>query len=452
MWCAVIPALGCGDDMTANPPAARPDAAGEADAAPPAFGLATVFVLPGGEPAEGVPVVFQDADGEVLGEQLTDADGRAAFEIGRDSMVTLALWDQLHTVAAVQPEEVVRLWSPPNNFASPVVGQVRMAGRPVAGAVEYWIALGCEPLRGSASISPSSFITLREDCLAGDGTFDAVVLAIDSDNRPIRFAYRTDVTPDLDGTTRVPIEWESDVSTVELSYAGDPSGVRQFFGEIGAQRKGLSFASDSAASEDGSPVTVRHLAGFADSVRVRVAVGWVDGYSDIVQSIPTPLPGSFPVTDGDLAPMLSVGSVDLSVPERPVASWSGDTAAVDGLHIQLALQESNTGESKVWFAVVPPGTTEFRFPALSDALAPLGPDGYSIVYERFAWVAAMTADFAEGYSEFRDRYLLGYWDSYHPDGEPTYSAAHSSTDLHDREAERPGRGQRRRGAGMTPTR
>lgn len=446
--CALGPAIGCGDDLTAGPAAGRPDAGREeADAAPPAFGLATVFVRPGGEPAEGVPVLFQDADGEVVGEELTDADGRAALEIGRDSMVTLMLWDDLHTVTAVQPEDVVELWSPPYRFDSPVVGRIRIAGRPVAGAVDYWIGIGCEPLRGSASISPSAFITLREDCLAGDGTFDVVVQAIGEDYRRLRYGYRTDVTPDADGTTRVAIEWEPEVPTVEFSYVGDRPGVRQFFGEIAAQRKGLPFVSDGATSEDGSPVVVHHLAGFADSVRIRAAVVWDGGYSDIVRSIPTPIPASLAVSDGDLTPMLSDGSVDMSTPTRPIASWTGDTAEVDGLHIQFTFYDGSTGEAKAWFVAVPPGSNQFRFPVLSDALAPLGPDPYSVLYEEGAWVAAMAADFADGYDDFRNRYLLGYWDSYHPDGEPTYAAAHTLIGLHDAEA-----AYRRRGAGMTPTR
>lgn len=446
--CVVIAALGCGDDLTANPPGARPDAAGEvdADAAPPAFGLATVFVRPGGEPAEGVPVLFQDADGEVVGEQLTDADGRAALEIGRDSMVTLMLWDDLHTVAAVQPEDVVELWSPPYRFDSPRVGQIRIAGRPVAGAVDYWIGLGCEPLRGSASIAPSAFITLREDCVAGDGTFDVVVQAIGEDYQRLRQAYRTDVTPDPDGTTRVAITWEPEIPTVEFSYVGDRSKVREFFGEISEQRKGLAFAGDVQVNEDGSPVVVQHLAGFADSVRVRASVQWDGGYSDIVRAIPTPIPASFAVADADLLPPLSDGSVDMSDPTRPVASWAGDTAAVDGLHIQFTFYDGSTGEIKAWLVALPPGSNEFRFPSLSDPLVPLGPDPYSSVADS-AWVAAMAGDFADGYGDYRNRYLLGYWDSYHPDGEPTYAAAHSLTGLYD-----PNAGYRRRGAGMTPTR
>jgi hypothetical protein len=448
VWCAVIAATGCGDDLASNPPGAQPDAAGEeADAAPPAFGLATVFVRPGGEPAEGVPVLFQDADGEVVGEQLTDADGRAALEIGRDSMVTLRLWDDLHTVAAVQPEDVVELWSPPYRFDSPVVGRIRIAGRPVAGAVDYWIGLGCEPLRGSPSISPSAYITLREDCLTGDGTFDVVVQAIGEDYRRLRYGYRTDVTPDADGTTRVAIEWEPEVPTVEFSYVGDRSKVREFFGEVSEQRKGLPFVGDVQINEDGSPVVVHHLAEFADSVRIRASVQWDDGYSDIVQAMPTPIPASFEVGDADLLAPLSAGSVDMSAPTRPIASWAGDTAEVDGLHIQFAFYDGSTGEIKAWFVAVPPGTNQFRFPALSDALAPRGPDPYSSLYEGTTWVAAMAGDFADGYGDFRNRYLLGYWDSYHPDGEPTYAAAHTLLGLHDPEA-----AYRRRGAGMTPIR
>ncbi len=430
-WCAAVVALGCGDNTAGRPPEGRPDAAAGPDgAALPQFGLATVKVRPGGEAAPDVTVVFHDADGAVIGEQVTDAEGIAALEVGRDSMATLALGDDLYTVTALQPEDVVDLWSPPYHFGSPIVGQVRVAGRPVAGAVDYWIALGCEPLRGSTSISPSAFLSLREACLEGDGTFDVTVLAVDAERNRLAFAYRTDVTPDADGSTRVPITWESEVPSSTISYTGGRPGVLQLFGEIDSQREGFNYSHDDSTS-DGSPVTVQHLAAFEDSARVRIAVVWDGYYSDLVTSIPAPLPASFALSDSDLAPALSAGTIDTSIAGRPVASWSGDTSEVDGLHIQLVFEDTSTGLSNAWFAVVPPGTNEFRFPSLGDSsLAPFGPGVDSFVHENGTWVAAMGADFADGFDDFRDHYLLGYWDSYHPDGEPFYSATHTLAGLH----------------------
>ncbi len=429
-WCAAVVALGCGDNATARPPEERADAAARPDASLPQFGIATVRVRPGGEPAAGVTIVFHDSEGAVLGEQVTDAGGAAALEVARDSMATVALWDDLWTVAALQPEDVVDLWSPPYPFDSPVVGRVRVAGRPVAGAVDYWIALGCEPLRGSTSISPSGYLDLREDCLAGDGTFDLTVLAVDAERNRLAFAYRTDVTPDADGSTRVPITWESEVPSSSIAYVGQQPGVLHLFGEIASHRKGFGYSHDDSIS-DGSPVTVQHLAAFEDSAHVRIVVAWDDSYSDLVTSMPAPLPATFALSDSDLAPALSAATIDMSTADRPVASWSGDTSDVDGLHIQLLLDDTSTGQSLAWFAVVPPGTNQFHFPSLAgSSLAPLAPDSDSLANENASWVAAMSADFADDFDDFRDHYLLGYWDSYHPDGETFYSATHTLAGLH----------------------
>lgn len=396
----------------------------------PSSGLATIMVKPGGEPAEGVTVAFQDADGEVVAEQVTGGDGSAMQEVGRDGMVTFALGQDLYTVTDVQPLDVIELLSDPYRFESDVVGQVNVTGEPVDGATEYWIAVGCELLRGRDSISPAELLTVREDCLSDDGTFDILVEAVDAENDKLAFAYRTDVTPDASGTTEVAIEWEPEPPTVDFAYEGEQPGVRQFFAEIDEQRKGLSFAGDDETS-DGAPVFVHHLAGFSDSVRVRVAVSWEDTYSDWVASIETPIADSFALTDDDLAPILSAGAVDLSTPKRPIASWSGDSDPADGLHIQLALNDESTGDARIWFAVVPPGSKEFRFPALPESLSALGPGPGMTVSESGAWVAEMEADFTDGFGEFRERCLLGYWDSYHPYGEPTYSARHTLAGLHE---------------------
>lgn len=144
-----------------------------------AFGPATVVVMPGGEAAEGVPMWFQDADGEMVGEQVTAADGSATLEVGRDSMVTFMLGEDLHTVGGVQPEEVIELRSAPLREVSTIVGQVTVSAEPVQGATQYEIALGCDIVTAHSSISPSGEVKLRDRCLEEDGTFDVVVAAVD---------------------------------------------------------------------------------------------------------------------------------------------------------------------------------------------------------------------------------------------------------------------------------
>lgn len=398
------------------------------DEAPgPDFGQAVVTLKPGGEPAGDVTVVFQDGEGEVIGEHRTGEDGRTGQDVPRDSMVSFFLNDHLYTIAGVQPEDVLEVTSlpgfPPDS--SQMIGLVTVTAPNVAGAANYHVNVGCAD-GSNLNISAGVTVGLKESCLEEDGTFAVIVSAVDDAGGTLAIGSRTGVVADADGETEVPIEWDASPAILAMSYAGDHPDITQLLATIWWYRYRRVFASDQVMS-DGSPIRVPHATGLADAVMVRIGVQWRDGErfggSDVVRIDDGPIPESIAVTDQDLLPPVSGALLDMSTRARPATSWEGDTSSADGIYLQLGFQNSD-GTGGVWLVSVPPGATHFRCPALPESLASHAP-GTGSTLDGQSSVSAIETDNAEGYGDFRNLYTLDYWDSFYPVEGQFTTARHS---------------------------
>jgi hypothetical protein len=88
-----------------------------------------------GLPLADLAVVFHDADGEVLGQTTTDADGVASGEVAEGGMVTVIGGTTRLTVAGVEPGDDLVLGYPriaipePNHRPSSPTSRCRRPGR-----------------------------------------------------------------------------------------------------------------------------------------------------------------------------------------------------------------------------------------------------------------------------------------------------------------------------------
>lgn len=225
--------------------------------------------------------------------------------------------------------------------------------------------------------------------------------------------------PDESGLTEVALEWETDVPTIEIAYAGSHTDVFELFGEVVWYRRGLGLNQDDGTT-DGPPLTLKHLADFADGIRLRAFVRWgaeCDGSADVVSQIAAPIPESFALDDAVLMPRLSDATIDLSSPARPIMTWKGDSESADGIYVNLYYEDVNLARTGSWVLALPPGTNEFRLPALPASVpewvAYRLPTADSAFDPCYASVASVDGNFIDGYEDFRRSYFFGYWDSYH---------------------------------------
>lgn len=272
----------CGEDRGAREDAANGVDAG-ADAA--TYGPATVIIAPEGQPVAGRTIIFHDADGEVIGEVVTDANGAATHEVPRGALATW--WDGsvLRTLAAVQPGDVIRVSSPVSDDGD-VAGTVRVRVQgPVDGAEQYWATLGCD-FRQITDTGAFTAVALRQRCLR-ENRFDVLAVAKDVQGgreRSLAFTYALDVAADADGVTNAPLPaWDTTPPSIAVTFTDAPDGLFSMSGYVSQYRNGIGYGSGVGSADlsaDDPTLALPYPDGFADLLHVGVHVLWGDGISE----------------------------------------------------------------------------------------------------------------------------------------------------------------------------
>jgi hypothetical protein len=398
--------VACGKVARDTPDGSNGPGDGAAPDAIPDFGEATVEVRLAGTPTADVLVVFHEPDGQVSAEALTDAEGIASATIARGSLITIdAGPGYLLTAGDVQPgDHLVLVTRPPYDGSVATTASVRALSS-APNAAYYKIEVGDDLYVTTQSITTASQIRVERANLDRNGRFHVVVAAYDPNDRPIAYAFQSDVLP-VDGTTNVtvPGPWRTDVAIRDTTVSGAPADARTLFVETVSRHAGLTFITSDLGGLPSVPIVggaaslgTTYLGSFG-SIET-VANLRFEGPHDITWTVRSSRPPpDIALAGGDLPPRLT-GTLDQTDNRRPVAAWTADRDASGGDAVVVSLRYRAPVGTIEWTALVPPDQTGFTFPTLPASLTDQAPavdtvfTGASLTY--------VDLDGVEGYAAFR---------------------------------------------------
>lgn len=393
-------------------PRRQPTAAGDAaagserDAGP--RGRVVVTVYDEGAPIAERWVVFHDADGEVLDARRSGVDGKAAGEVPRGGMITVAHGDSLHallTFSGVEPGDAIVVGEKDEEEG---VATTAFAARitppgPLAGAARYTVSLGVGETALPDPAAPVELPVLSR-FVEKDGRFKVLAEALDATGEPLAFAFaRAPAPPDAGAARAAEVRlgaWTRAWRPLDLVLVHPPSGSV-------AEAKLSIFAKDEdrfdrrpRRVELGAAtarVTFPVPPGLGTEGRIELAVTRDGSRRTIVRREAS----LSPVTTIDLGATLlpSVTAVRLEptgAPDRPAIAWDvdGDPAGADAA---IAHASWPATREHVWTVVAPPGARRVRLPALPPELAAWRPDGRPIA----PGATLVEASFYEGFADVR---------------------------------------------------
>jgi hypothetical protein len=379
--------LGCGN-VKSNPPDSGVD-----DAAPdgPSIGEATLEVKLGGLATPGLEVVFNDSQGAVVTETMTDAAGIATATVNVGAMVTVAVSaNELITITGVVPGDHILLKNPPPYDSTTASSVTFGASQEATGKSFYRADLGDDEYVTTVNMTTG---TRQLDLLRGNidaaGKMHMVAGTYDEKNNLINYSFVANYTPNLGGTTTVnfPQPWRSDIVDINVTLSGAPADASLLVVNSANEQTGFLYAPSSFAGADQSSVaggnaavTVPYLGSFGDFVQTTAELRFMaPATENFVWARRVPRPAGAFVIDAGAAPRLGAAALDTTTPTRPVASWTvtGDAAAGDASIVRMAWRDSGGG-SFTWHAYVRPDATTVTFPAVSAAIGPQAPSQTSI--------------------------------------------------------------------------
>jgi hypothetical protein len=341
--------------------------AGDVDAGSGLF--VRVEVTRDGAPSAGLPVILHRADGTVLAEATTRADGTAEHELAGEALVTLSYGEgdliDLHTWV-VEPGDVVGI----DVGAAPLGASVEIQS-PDPGAVNgvpsagQAITVGCDAeLVGTPGPAFAKFDDLTAACLDSAGRLAVVAVAFDDAGEPLATSVSTAIDVVMP-TTSVSLPAFNMLPgtglTVTVNGASNPSVT-------------------PAAVIDG----VRFLALVDAAGNIRIPGDFIDGHEIDIQDL---LQGSsrrvrllVPLDVNQLA--LDMGQAALAAtaleveradPDRPGLRWLAPPEPVD--LALLAVEDSGYR----WRIEVPGDREEAQIPALPESLAGVRPPDTAVL-------------------------------------------------------------------------
>lgn len=359
------------------------------------FGTAQVLVAVQAEPVEGSVVVSHRANGAVISETSTAANGRAVARVLPGSQVT-ALYSLrtplLSTITEVQPGDNLRF---DNGNRYPGVAVLRVGGDGSAGAFEHLVAVGgrglygptAVPLNGDFEIAEESYDTAGRVSFVGQARANgAVQRLLTVADRVVPRGSTTDLVVTRDMWTDA-IPWRFQVTNVESAFSIEP----------GVYRRGVSYPIADGQVSDFSQSFTFHVTqpGFADGRYVRLRAREAPVYRSIV------------TTDVDaldfaqLMPEVTDVSATQPVVGRPQVSWTtaSPVPAADGTFVQIQFVGGDGEPSGFWVFVVPPTTSSVQAPVLPASLSGRAPTASATFPVRAVQIVESTA--LAGYAPFR---------------------------------------------------
>jgi hypothetical protein len=330
--------------------------AGDVDAGSGLF--VRVEVTRDGAPSAGLPVILHRADGTVVAEATTRADGTAEHEVAGEALVTLSYGEgdliDLHTWA-VEPGDVVGI----DVGAAPLGASVEIQS-PDPGAVNgvpsagQAITVGCDAeLVGAPGPAFAKFDDLTAACLDNDGRLAVVAVAFDEAGEPFAASVATAVAVVMP-TTSVSLPAFTLFPGTELSVtvngATNPSVTPT------AIIDGVRFPAlvDAAGN-------VRLPGDFIDGHEIDIQ-DLLQGLSRRVRLLVPPDVNQLALDMGQAALAATALDVDRGDPDRPSLRWLAPPEPVDVA--LLAVEDSGYR----WRIEVPGDREGAQIPALPDSL------------------------------------------------------------------------------------
>lgn len=386
---AVLVATACSD-----PPAQR--------------GPVTVTVLEGG-PVAGAVVVYQDPDGTVVAEAVTDGAGRATGIVGRGGSVTVGrfqpgttdLWI-VDTVAEVAPGAALVLDPTDVLSGGALAGQAQVTfPGAFEGATQYMANLGCTGTSWSSTPDPASpFLST----LCGP-TVDAIAEARDGQGLvawsavtgvPLAGAVPDQAAEVLFGP------WRSDLLAVQLTATNPPAEGGSLYATYTPSRNGVPFVQSGMAGAASlappQPATVSFAAArdFWTSAQLFLSVDREDGRRGLMENGVTV--ASRVLDLGAILPPRLSGLALAPSAGGTAVRWTqaGPFGGQDG----TILMSDWTGPRGrlLWRVLLPPGRTSLDLPALPAAAAEFGPAGGAAM----SWAGMTSYDASAPASTFRE--------------------------------------------------
>lgn len=370
-----VAAIGACDPATLKH---TPDAAKQSDAAPdapPPHGPVTVKVYDpsnAGTVAVGVPVVFIEANGTVVGRPLTDSNGVATSDVHANATATAVIaaatgsTTTLMTLEGVQPNDNIVL-GPRASTASTTDGTFTVNFPSNSNANNYNIVGPCGSVNTGANTgSATSYVmTITTDCK--QSAMDILVIANNSSYQPIAYLEKPNVPYTAGGSTYVngsyllPGTFNANFTNVDASltnlyfyrqapagYAGANSGIS------GTPANGMVSLSVPAFNAQTSEVVSRFNKGSLQNVVYQNMPGNTLTYDMDVGGTLLPFVG--PVT-ADFANNKVSAPVDTT-------GTTSDPADMFLMSFNYSRPNGSGGTLSFQWAVIGPQGGDFTIPAL----------------------------------------------------------------------------------------
>jgi hypothetical protein len=383
---------------------------GDPDAAAPGQVSVTVFDLfgEGSGPISGATVLLLDADGEIVVETTTDAEGRAGGTTGGNSTLVLLLPPSANPSGSFQNISIAVLGVQPGDDIV-IADEERGSGTSdsmlvelpfLDGVTRYEIAIGCG--FASSADKPTLQVFVEDICLE-DGQFDFLGMGRDSLGNVIAFfPGRAQFVPG--GAVSPAGDWSSPAS-VQLALRGLPAIADtlrlEAFPLLGGRDFGSTFSFEQPVGASELTVVAPLPVGFGDGRLVSLglrssqpAVG-----EQIIQILTAPDTGAVDL-DVDELLLPWYGPVLFSTPDRSLV-WSRSAGrSPDAQYAFFLWQEAGGIGGGAWFFVAPPDVDRVAVPPLPERFASRLPvEPVSV----FAQLFAVDASIFDSFDQARQR-------------------------------------------------
>ena len=177
------------------------DAAIAIDATP--VGTVSMHVAIGGQPTVGRAVIYQAADGTLLGTETTDDDGKASQQVAAGAMVSevpsfpVANGDLVLTIEGAKPGDALHVITPP----TPTNKSIGVRFALLSGAVDYQVWVSCDgnatPYHSSGT-NPAPGGGISVDVSACGASADLLMIGIDGNGAVVKSLYAPLVSTSMD--------------------------------------------------------------------------------------------------------------------------------------------------------------------------------------------------------------------------------------------------------------
>jgi hypothetical protein len=395
----------------------------DSDIDEPAIGVRVNVTRGGATPLAGITVVFQDANGAVIGTATSDNNGTVFQSVPSGSQVTALLGPadspNLLTVMSVEPGDTIQMDQPDLKDVRDV-SAVNVTALPSApgGTISYVARAG----QNVAFPNATPFNIGVDPPSQNNGRFPILVEALDDSAQPTHFVFQKSnaLVPDSgvpDGgilDLAIGGSWSTPLTTVTINTTNAPQ-TTDFVASYGEIADGVLTAQQAYFQVENGTHTenFRGHPGFPSSVQPEVharVIGQTGGISyNAIATRGAPLAdgGTYDMDMTQLLPSVSaseIDSTDAGTSARPSVTWtaSGSMAAADGVIVRISwVGDSDAGiVYGTWTFVAPPTTTSIRAPALPASSGTYEPSG-SPSFSSIPIVAFIEGSFLPGYAQLR---------------------------------------------------